>query len=124
VSGTDDKPVPDKLTALRGVMTQDGVHLTAEGSKNFAENIVETLAKLQSGKCGKKSAMSSSAAVNISGAGRHFWHGFSSPVGSTPDPVDRQHGGKATPNRIRPHTSHGPYQGNGSGRWGRGGKKY
>ncbi len=124
VSGTDDKPVPDKLAALRGVMTQDGVHLTDEGSKNFAVNIVETLARVQSGKCGKKSALFSTAAVNISGGSRHIWHGFSSPVGSRPGPVDRQHGGKATPAKNRPHTSHGPYQGNGSGRWNRGGKKY
>ena len=84
VKNPGDLTVSDKLAALKTVCARDGVHLTDAGSRIFAANITEVLQKLQSGMLGKPpNAMTGSAAVIFSGGGgRHFWRGFTSPVGS------------------------------------------
>lgn len=79
----DSKSQSDKLECLQHVSAKDGVHFTQDGYMNMSKNICETLVQLQAGLLGKYHAGSESAVSFVSGSStRHFWRGFSSPVGS------------------------------------------
>lgn len=79
----ESKPMHEKLSSLKNLCAQDGVHLQAEGYGNCAKNIANTVQNLQSGLLGKVAGNPFSAGVTVSGSpARHFWRGFSSPVGS------------------------------------------
>jgi hypothetical protein len=109
--------VTEKLVVLKRVSAKDGVHFSPEGNTNVAKNICETLSLLQTGTLGKRDVLSRSAAVAISGTEpRHFWKGFSSPVGSVKK-TSNQSWGKFP--KDRSHGNNVPYK-----RWGRGGKSF
>ena len=71
----------EKIAALRALSSKDGVHLSAKGYANMAENILATINRLQNGLIGKMSHPLCSAGPHVSGT-RFLWRGFSSPVGS------------------------------------------
>jgi len=116
VHGTE-KTVIEKQEVLKQISSYDGVHLTAEGNGNVAKNICGAIKNLQNGTQGKAISMSRAAAVHVAGAEpRHFWKGFSSPVGSAKRSANQSWG------KFPKEKSHGgniPYR-----RWGRGGKSY
>ena len=107
-----------KLAALRPTMAPDGVHLTPEGYRNFANYIGELLEKTSQGKLGKYAPSSSNSSL-VSGSRRYHWRGFTSPVGSKSHSAGSS-GLKAS--RGRSHKTSGPYShngGRGGGSWGR-----
>jgi hypothetical protein len=79
----DSKSQGEKLDSLHLVGATDGVHFTPDGYASIAKNICETIVRLQAGHLGKSPMSADTAGDYVSGTGaRHFWRGFSSPVGS------------------------------------------
>jgi len=112
-----EKTVVEKLEVLKRVSASDGVHFTTEGNGNVAKNILVTLEKLQSGNLGKTATLSRAVAVPNAGPEiRHFWRGFSSPVGSLKR-AGSQSWGKFPKDRMQRDNQ--PYK-----RWGRGGRNF
>jgi hypothetical protein len=81
VVGGTELNLDNKLTALKPLLAQDGVHLTPEGYRYVAKNISGILCEVYLGKCGKF-APSCSNPLPVSGNRRFHWRGFTSPVGS------------------------------------------
>ncbi len=98
-----DKSVSNKLTELPALMAKDGVHLTREGYKNMAKNVMLAIQHIQAG---DTSQSDSAAVLNVPGAGRFHWRGFTSPVGSK---LSSSHHGGQKWGKGRPHHNNGPY---------------
>jgi hypothetical protein len=94
---TLDGSAAQRAAALRPFCALDGVHSTPEGYRNFAGNIKKTLEIFRT----------RTASVSVSGpVKKHYWRGFSSPVGSKLPVVKSVW---KQPLRARPHTSSKPY---------------
>ena len=106
VKGVGDKTAADRLPGLRAVMATDGVHVTPEGTKNLADEIVSVISDC-SGNLRHHSCIAASAACNVSGAAqKYYWRGFCSPVGSRGHTVMFE---RPRVYRGRPHRFSGPY---------------
>jgi hypothetical protein len=101
VHDPEQKTVAEKVEALRTAVAKDSVHLTADGYKNLARNIVVTVTKLQT------LSTVSAASLFTGPARRNFWRGFSSPVGSA---LYKEPHSWAKVNRGRGHRFRTPYQ--------------
>ena len=105
----------EKPRELKKVLLPDGVHVSNEGSKNFALNIKDSIKLVQEGT--EEVSCLDSAAVHVSGVSRYFWRGFTSPNGSRSQPVTP---GWAKSSKIWSHKQYGPY----TGRWSKDRKKW
>jgi hypothetical protein len=105
IPDSENKSVQERLTSLRQATAQDGVHLSGVGYANLAKNVTDTLVKLQSQQV-RRQSVHGTAPLAVSGT-RHFWRGFSSPVGSS---CHTNAPSWAKVNRERNHRPRGPYE--------------